>query len=77
VPGDSAPESTSREPNHSTATTDEKMVKMAKKVRKERAKTDERAAMNAVSTAWPKRPVTSRSFVKACNVRIEPMCSLA
>ena len=77
MPADIVPASTSREPNQSTATTDEKIMKMAKKVRKERAKTDVRAASKAASTAAEKRPVTSFSLVKACSVRTAPICSLA
>ena len=77
MPGDIVPASTSREPNQSTATTEAKMVKMAKKVSKERAKIDERAASKAASTARAKRPVTSFSLVKACRVRTAPICSLA
>ena len=77
MPGDSVPSSTSREPNHSTATTEEKIMKMAKKVRNERAKIEARAASKAASTADEKRPVTSLSLVKACSVRTAPICSLA
>ena len=71
------PDSTSREPNHSTATTDAKIAKIATKVRIARANTDDLAASNAASTAREKRLVTSRSLVKACSVRTAPICSLA
>ena len=77
MPGDSVPASTSREPNHSTATTEAKIVKMAKKVSSERARIDARAAWKAASTAPAKRPVTSFSLVNACSVRTAPICSLA
>ena len=50
---------------------------MAKKVSTERASTEARAASKAVSTAPANRPVTSLSLVKACSVRIAPICSLA
>ena len=42
--GEIVPESTSREPNQSTATTEEKMVKIAKNVRTARARVEARAA---------------------------------
>ena len=71
------PDSTSREPNHSTATTEAKIAKIATKVRIDRAKIDDFAASKAASTALEKRPVTSRSLVKACSVRTAPICSLA
>ena len=58
VPADIVPASTSREPIHSTATTEAEDRRMTKKVRKERAKTEARAAWKAVSTAAAKRPVT-------------------
>ena len=77
MPGDIVPVSTSCEPNHSTMTTEVKIVKMAKKVRTARAKIDARAASKALSTAREKRPVTSPSLVKACSVRTDEICSLA
>ena len=54
MPGESVPSSTSRDPNQSTATTDEKMVKMAKKVSTARASTEAWAASKAVSPAFAK-----------------------
>ena len=77
MPGVIAPESTSREPNHSTATTEAKMVKMAKKVSTARAQHRGARRLECVLDRPAKRPVTSVSLVKACIVRIAPMCSLA
>ena len=70
-----APTSTSWEPNQSTATTEEKIRKIAMNVSRERARMDARAAVKAFSTAAAKRPVTSFSLVKDCSVRIAPICS--
>ena len=71
------PDNTSREPNHSTPTTELNTAKMAKKVRKARASVEPLAASNALSTAAPYRPATAFSLVKACTVRTAPTVSLA
>ena len=77
MPGDIVPVSTSREPNHSTITTEAKIVKMATKVSTARALTDDRAASKAASTARENLPVTRFSLVNACSVRTDDICSLA
>ena len=55
-------------------TTEAKIVKMAKKVSKARARTETAPPRRRSRPLRAKRPVTSFSLVKACSVRTAPIC---